>query len=102
MYLEMQLGGMPPFARENGGSRREASRNYSRAFRSFGVLGHFEKFRVFFILTTLARLRHLTNKIDAALAYWRQALEYSITELDKGNQKGKWGSQHLLPQHCNS
>jgi tetratricopeptide (TPR) repeat protein len=59
-YLEMQLGEC--FLLQGRITEaEEMMEDLIQRFRSFGTLFHFEKFRVFFILSGLARLRHLNN-----------------------------------------
>jgi tetratricopeptide (TPR) repeat protein len=96
MYLEMQLGECLLLQGRYVEAEEKLQELLAR-FRSFGSLWHFEKFRVFFILTALARLRHLTDRFDLALKYWEEALEYSVTELDIENQKDNWGRNTFFP-----
>lgn len=65
--------------------------------KDFETLHHFERFRLFFILTSLARCHHLVGEYDEALDYWTKALNYCTKELDVGLQRGKWSSDTLLP-----
>jgi tetratricopeptide (TPR) repeat protein len=93
IFLEMQLGECLLLEERYPESEKllQELLMVFKHFRSSGTLWHFEKFRVFFILTALARLHHLTNYFVEALKYWEQALDYSVTELDIGYQKGNWG-----------
>jgi tetratricopeptide (TPR) repeat protein len=96
LYLEMLLG--ESLLRQNRVEESEDTlQGLLHRLQNFGTLWHFEKFRVMFILTSLARLRQTTGRMYAALKYWKQALDYCENELNTDTQRGKWGSDTFIP-----
>lgn len=96
MYLEMLLG-ESLMLQGRFDEADEALQNLLQHFHSFGKLWHFERFRVAFIMTILARIRQLTGQLYAAVEYWEKTLKYCLEELDVGNQKGKWDRKSFMP-----
>ena len=65
-------------------------------FQRFGELWDFEKTRVFFILSALARTAEGEKQFSKALLYWQEALNYAITSMNRGHQVGKWERDTFL------
>ncbi|KAK2590321.1 hypothetical protein QQS21_011997 [Conoideocrella luteorostrata] len=96
MYLELLLGESLMLQ-----SRYDEAENTCQAllrhFYNFDKLWHFERFRVAFLMTTLARLRHWRGQYYEAIEYWEKIFNYCVEELDVGNQKGKWNRGSFVP-----
>lgn len=97
MYLKMLLGESLMLQSKYNESEELMQRLLDRFFGFEGDLWHFEKFRVAFVMTVLARIHHLQGHYDAAINRWKQMIDYCESEINVDEQRGKWGRDSFMP-----
>ncbi|KIM97100.1 hypothetical protein OIDMADRAFT_32133 [Oidiodendron maius Zn] len=97
IYLEMLLGECL-LLQNRYKEAEDTLQDVLQHLQNFESLWHFEKFRILFTLSALARLRHQADQFSSALEYWGKVLDYCLKELDTYKQKGKWGRDTLIPR----
>jgi tetratricopeptide (TPR) repeat protein len=97
MYLEMLLGESLMLQGKYEESER-LMQQLLKHFLDFGdELWHFERFRVAFVMTVLARIHHLKGDYYLAIMYWNKMIDYCENKIDVDEQKGKWDRRSFMP-----
>lgn len=97
VYLEMLLGESLWLQGENKESQ-ELMQELLNYFLSLDdELWHFEKFRVAFVMTVLARIHHLKGEYRQAVACWTRVIDYCESKMDVNEQRGKWDRNSFMP-----